>query len=303
MHQRVGRFRYGSIENGMEKSRKHRRILWGIAAVLVLLFTVQGFWENSALSCNRVTVASSVLPDTFSGFRIAHVSDLHNAQMGHDNANLLSILREEAPDIIAITGDLIDSRRTDTETAIRFVTAASAIAPCYYVTGNHESRINPDAYDTFETQLENAGATVLHDEAVLLERGDEAIVLAGIDDPDFAKETERGIGLTMDPAAIQALFPEEIFSMLLSHRPEYFPTYSAAGVHLVLSGHAHGGQIRLPLLGGLFVPSQGFFPRYDAGLFTEGDSHMVVSRGIGNSLFPFRLNNRPEVVLIELLSA
>ena len=96
---------------------------------------------------------------------------------------------------------------------------------------------------------------------------------------------------------------ETAYAILLSHRPELFETYAACGVDLVLSGHAHGGQFRLPFIGGLIAPNQGLFPKYDAGLFTDGNTNMIVSRGIGNSIIPIRFNNRPEIVLLELRAA
>lgn len=279
---------------------KQRRVivLSLLAAILVglILWVV---WGNQALELNAYTITSDSLPDTFSGFRIAQVSDLHNAEMGSENEKLLAMLREAAPDLIAITGDLIDSRRTDIDLAIRFVEQAAQIAPCYYVTGNHEARLTEVEHADFEHQLVEVGVTVLHDDEVTIARQGQQISLIGIDDPDFA-EKHGGVGLDMNPKHISELSTVDTFTVLLSHRPEFFQQYVQSGTELILSGHAHGGQIRLPLIGGLFAPNQGIFPEYDAGLYAEGSTNLIVSRGIGNSLFPFRINNRPEVILIEL---
>lgn len=279
---------------------KQRRIiiLSLFAAVLVGLI-LWVMWGNQALEFNTYTITSDSLPEVFSGYRIAQVSDLHNAEMGSKNEKLLSMLRDAEPNLIAITGDLIDSRRTDIDLAIRFAEQAVQIAPCYYVTGKHEARLSEVEYADFEQRLVAVGVTVLHDDEVIIARQGQQISLVGIDDPDFAGKY-GGVGLDMNPVRINELSTTNTFTVLLSHRPEFFRQYVQSGTDLVLSGHAHGGQIRLPLIGGLFAPNQGLFPEYDAGLYAEGSTNLIVSRGIGNSLFPFRFNNRPEVILIEL---
>ncbi|MBR6536662.1 MAG: metallophosphoesterase [Lachnospiraceae bacterium] len=256
-------------------------------------------WGNTALELNRYTVTSNRLPEGFDGYRIAHVSDLHNTEMGKENEKLLTMLREAAPDMIAITGDLVDCRRTDIEVALQFTTAAMEIAPCYYVTGNHEARISE--YDELKERLTKQGVIVLEDASVELELSGEKMVVIGVNDPAFPTDDLYGDSESVMKKKLQALSGNiEEFTILLSHRPELFESYADSNIDLVLSGHAHGGQFRLPFVGGLMVPNQGFFPEYDAGLFTEGMTTMFVSRGIGNSAFPFRFNNRPEVILVEL---
>ena len=280
-------------------AKKKKFIFLAVAAALLVALVIWIAWGNTALELNTYTVSSSKLPQSFDGYRIAHVSDLHNAEMGKDNERLLAMLREARPNIIAITGDLIDSRRTDVEVALRFVEEAVRIAPCYYVSGNHEARV-PE-YAAMKARLQAIGVTVLSDERVELEANGQSISVLGVDDPSFQTAYLSGDTAAVMRAKLQSLGrSEDAYTVLLSHRPEVLDTYAAYGIDLVLSGHAHGGQIRLPLIGGLVAPNQGLFPRYDAGVYTSGSTQMVVSRGIGNSLFPFRLNNRPEVVLIEL---
>ena len=270
-----------------------------LAAVFVVL-TVWILWGNKALECNTYTVTATRLPESFDGYRIAQVSDLHNAKMGKDNEKLLAMLREADPDMIAITGDLIDSRRTNVEIALMFIQEAVKIAPCYYVTGNHEVRV-ADAYAELKNGLTAAGVTVLKNTSAEITLGGESITLIGVNDPSSQTDYLSGDSEAVMDAALSGLFPEdEGFTLLLSHRPELFDLYAAYHIDLILTGHAHGGQFRLPLIGGIAAPNQGLFPEYDAGMYTEGNTHMVVSRGIGNSLFPFRVNNRPEVILIEL---
>lgn len=249
---------------------------------------------------SAAAISSSRIPPAFSGFRIAQVSDLHNAEFGKDNSTLLRMLSESGPDIIVITGDLVDSTHTDIDTALSFAKEAVQIAPVYYVTGNHEARLTE--YGRLRTGLETAGVTVLEDKTVWLERDGGKIMLIGLSDPDFTVKGDMfGEVPSMVGTKLESLAGSEgSYTILLSHRPELFETYADCGIGLVLSGHAHGGQFCLPLIGGLIAPNQGLFPKFDAGLYTDGSTDMVVSRGIGNSIIPFRFNNRPEIVLVEL---
>ena len=268
-------------------------------AVFLIAMIIWTTWENTALELNTYVVASEDLPESFDGYRIAHVSDLHNAEMGDGNEKLLAMLRDGEPDLIAITGDLIDSRNTDVEVALRFAEEAAKIAPCYYVTGNHEARVSE--YSELKEGLIELGVVVLEDARVELEQSGETITLIGINDPSFQTDYLFGDSETVMQGSLQELInKDDDYTVLLSHRPELFKVYVESGADLVLSGHAHGGQFRFPLVGGLVAPNQGLFPKYDAGLYSEGSTNMIVSRGIGNSILPFRFNNRPEVILIEL---
>lgn len=274
-------------------SRCKRRILLLSVIVLLLVLLIWALWGNKALQLSAHTLLSPDLPEAFDGYRIAHISDLHNAQMGKDNQTLLAMLRQAKPDMIAITGDLIDSRRTDIQVALDFVAEAVKIAPCYYVNGNHESRIAQ--YADLREGLIALGVTVLEDSRAVIERNGQTISVLGVNDPAFSGD--------MAPRLQQLTEGHNGYTLLLSHRPELFDAYVQNGVDLVLAGHAHGGQFRLPFVDGLIAPHQGFFPKYDAGLYTQADTAMLVSRGIGNSLFPLRFNNRPEVLLVTLRSA
>ncbi len=269
-----------------------------ICSALLLILAVWIFWGNTALEVNEYAISSSKLPDAFDGFRIAQVSDLHNAEFGEDNDNLLALLREAEPDIIVITGDLVDSRSTDIGIALRFVEDALQIAPCYYVTGNHEARI-PE-YKALKSGLASAGVVVLENQRMELSRNGETIALIGVDDPSFQTDYLLGDSAAVMSGALKELTENDAYTILLSHRPELFDVYAESGVDLVFSGHAHGGQFRLPFIGGVIAPNQGLFPEYDCGLYTQGATTMVVSRGIGNSIIPIRFNNRPEIIVVEL---
>ena len=182
---------------------------------------------------------------------------------------------------------------------MQFAAQAVEIAPCYYVTGNHESRLTKQAYQEFETAIYESGVHVLHDEEVVVEREGYSISIVGVDDISFAQRYGR-TGCVGESDKLSELFSATEYKILLSHRPELFPIYVDANVDLVFAGHAHGGQFRFPFIGGIFAPNQGFFPEYDAGVFIKDGTNMVVSRGIGNSIFPLRFNNRPELIVVEL---
>lgn len=271
-----------------------------IAVLLVLI--IWTIWGNTALMVSTVTVSSNRIPAAFNGFRIAQVSDLHNAVFGENNAELLQILSECKPNIIVVTGDLVDAEHTDIDVALDFAKEAAQIAGTYYVTGNHEGSLSQ--YDELKTGLESMGVVVLEDASMQLEYNGEKVTLIGLSDPSFTlKGNMLGEVPTMVDTKLRGLIGDkDDYTILLSHRPELFETYVNCGVDLVLSGHAHGGQFRLPFIGGLVAPNQGLFPKYDAGLYTKGDTNMIVCRGLGNSIIPIRFNNRPEIVLLELIA-
>lgn len=274
---------------------KKRAIIISVILILLISLIAWIWWGNTTLEVNQYTIVSERLPKEFNGFTIAHLSDLHNEEI----KGVIPELTEAKPDIIVITGDIIDGEGMDV--TLRFAKDVTQIAPCYYVTGNHESRISQEIYAVLETGLKDAGITVLHDEKILIEKNGKEISLIGIDDPSFRSYV--GTESPISQSLITALKEENTFTILLSHRPELFDLYVEADVDLALSGHAHGGQVRIPFIGGIVAPNQGLFPQYDAGLFTENNTHMIVSRGIGNGTVVPRVNNRPEIILIELQSA
>ena len=278
-----------------------RKIKWTLSfAVLILIvLTVWTLWGNTALEVNEYEIVSDRIPQGFDGFRIAQVSDLHNKDFGEGYGQLLTLLSEINPDIIVVTGDLIDSRQTDLDIALEFAWQAGKIARVYYVSGNHEARVSE--YEDLKTGLVKAGVVILENQKVQITREGESITIKGIDDPSFQEDYLFGDSESVARQAIENLQNEsDGYTILLSHRPELFDLYVETEMNLVFSGHAHGGQFRLPFVGGLVAPNQGFFPKYDAGQFTEENTTMIVSRGVGNSIIPIRFNNRPEIVLVTL---
>lgn len=270
-----------------------------IIIAFILLFIAYGLWCNQALDVNRYDVESERVPEAFDGFKIAHISDVHNTEIGRDNEKLLKMLEAAEPDIIAITGDLIDSRQTKIDVALKFVEEALKIAPCYYVSGNHEQRI--EEYIRLNTEMKKLGVEVLENRKIQLEKNGETIIIAGIDDPMFTMDpTIEEPDMVIEEALGKLISGEDGYTILLSHRPEVFEVYAQSSTDLVLCGHAHGGQIKVPFVGGIISPGEGFFPKYYEGIHREKGTVMVISRGIGNSLFPIRINNRPEVGLVVL---
>ena len=276
-------------------TRPRLRIVILYAAAILLVVPAVWIWRgNTVVGKTDVTVRSRKLPAAFSGFRIAQVSDLHNASFGTENQELAAMLRQARPDIIAVTGDLIDAgNRTDA--ALSLMEQAVQIAPVYYVTGNHEAKV--ESYPAFEKRLREAGVQVLHHRSVLLTRGGEQLRLIGLDDPAFAGlPPEEAVGQVLDELAPG----DGLYTLLLSHRPDLLDFYAAHPVDLVLSGHAHGGQVRLPGIDGLYAPNQGVFPKLTSGTHQQDGTTLIVSRGLGHNPFLFRVNNPPELVVVTL---
>lgn len=280
------------------KIKKKNIIVFTVAAVLILLI-IWIAYGNTDLEINKFNIKSENIPAEFDNFRIVQVSDLHNSEFGENNEKLITMLKKADADIIAITGDMIDSRNTNVDVALTFVKEAVKIAPTYYVNGNHESRV-PEEYEKLQKGLVEAGVTILENSSADITIGDETITLIGINDPTFRMELVDDAMEQNIAHQLSSVIPDnENYKVLLAHRPEYFDVY-AGKVDLVLSGHAHGGQFIIPFVGGFVAPGQGLFPEYYTGSYIKENTEMIVSRGIGNSIIPFRVNNKPELVVAEL---
>ena len=294
--------------------RKKRIVLISAIAIFLVAVAIWLAWGNNALTVTEFKISDDEIPEGFSGFRIAQISDLHDAEFGDENERLVSLLSEAEPDIIVITGDFVDRRRTDIELSLNLAEKAAEIAPTYFVTGNHEASLSDAEYDRLKSGLIAAGVVVLENETVTIERDGNTITLAGVNDPNVSKpknKTEIDEETTEDPyidnkimdailGTLMSTVSDNEYTVLLSHRPEVFDVYVDHNIDLVIAGHLHGGQVRLPFIGGFYTPNQGFFPEIIDGHYMENDTNMVVSRGLGNSAFPLRVNNRPELVIIEL---
>lgn len=258
------------------------------------------FWGNNSIQISEHEYTNQEVPAAFDGFTIAQISDLHNKNFGEFQDKLIDELAEIDPDIILITGDIIDRRHYDLEIALDLVKGAAKIAPVYYVTGNHEAW--SDQYEITKTWLIEKGAIFMDDRDVILKRGEAGIKLCGVSDPDFLTTTyEQGNDVSKITKQLATWKKDDSFNILLTHRPELFDLYADNNLDLVFAGHAHGGQVRIPFIGGFVAPDQGFFPKYISGPYEKNGTTMYVSSGLGNSLIPVRINNRPEILVVTLL--
>lgn len=277
--------------------RGRRVLVW--LTVLALLAVGGVLWFNWQLWGIQVTVTQVTvngLPAGFDGLRIVHLSDLHGHEFGEGSETLLSAVREQEPELIVITGDLID-RESQMEMVPALARGLAAIAPTYYVTGNHEWATG--AARALKGVLRECGVTVFTNQYQVLERNGDALVLAGVDDPNGLADQKTPEELYEEIQGEQG----EVFTLLLAHRNDRFDQYAAAGYDLVLSGHAHGGIVRLPFTDGLLGTDRRLFPTWTAGVYTLGESTLFVSRGLGNNTVPirgFRLFNRPDLAVVEL---
>ena len=275
-----------------ENIRSNRKKYIKSALVLLIVIALLLFcsYQNRHLETTYYTYKAEQLGADLEGYRIVQISDLHNVKFGKNNQKLVDRIRECEPDMIVLTGDLVDSNHTNVDRAVQFVDEIVKICPVYYVTGNHEYWLEKSEYDELMDGLIGAGVVILDDQVVEISRGDAKFRLVGLDDKSLADGTLEAL-----------LSDEKELTVVLAHEPQYFARYAGTGVDLVLSGHAHGGQFRLPFVGGIVAPDQGFLPEYTAGEYYMNGTEMIVSRGLGNSVIPVRLFNYPEIVCVELV--
>lgn len=272
-----------------------RAIRKAIRALLVLLaLLVFFYWQNFSIQTEEVAIAAPTLPAAFDGLRVVEIADLHGRQFGTDSSGLLRAVENAAPDLICIDGDLFDEN-TDLQILPPLLEGLVRIAPTYYVTGNHEFQV-AQRNDVFSL-MERCGVCVLRNEYTLLMRGDASIVIAGVDDPCGAYDRKMPDELV---AEIRSEVGPDAYILMLAHRNDTLPMWSALGVQLVLTGHCHGGVVRLPFVGGVFGTERTLFPEYDAGLFVSGSTSLYVSRGMGYSRVHLRLFNRPHLPVLVL---
>lgn len=272
------------------RSNRKKYIKSAIVLLIVIVLLLFCNFQNKHLETTHYTYETEQLGVDLDGYRIVQISDLHNAKFGKNNQKLVDRIRECAPDMIVLTGDLVDSNHTNVDRVVQFVDEIVKICPVYYVTGNHEYWLDTSEYEKLMDGLVSAGVVILDNQVVEISRGDAKFRLVGLDDKSLADGTLEAL-----------LSDEKELTVVLAHEPQYFARYAGTGVDLVLSGHAHGGQFRLPFVGGIVAPDQGFLPEYTAGEYYMNGTEMIVSRGLGNSVIPVRLFNYPEIVCVELV--
>ena len=257
------------------------------------------FANNKKLKQSNLSLSFNNLPASFDNFRIAQISDIHCDKVGFSDLSFINKIKKFSPDIIIITGDILDSYKNDTDVAYNILCQLAIISPCYFVSGNHELRL-PEEYERLQTILNKLNITNLNNTSLLLEKNNDFINLVGVEDYNHFKNEDNLNHRNNFKETLDELYSSTHFNILLSHRPEKFPMYVEAKYDLIFSGHAHGGQWRIPFIGGIYSPSQGFFPKYTNGKYIKENSTLIVSRGLGNSSFPIRINNPIELVLVTL---
>lgn len=270
-----------------------------ITIILIILGCLFVYFENNNIVITKYTYKNEQIPSQFKNLKILQISDLHNAQFGKNQNTIIRKIKKCQPDMIFITGDIIDANRYDLQKAITLVKQVVDIALTYYVSGNHEAWSNH--YNEVKAALLEEKVVVLDNDSIDIKRGKDSITLIGLKDPAFLhSDYFFGTDYSAWENYLKSQVKDNKFEILLSHRPELMDIYKKHNVDLVFSGHVHGGQFRLPFMGGVVGPDQGFFPKYDAGEFVEQNTTMILSRGLGNSIIPLRIFNRPELVLVEL---
>ena len=282
----------------MNNCRRKRRPLRRLAAVLLAAALLGAFvwWDNVSIQTTYTDASFAALPAGFDGCRIVVLSDLQSIEFGDGNRDLLSAVAAVKPEYIFFLGDLVDRSRGRSAGYVETLAQGlTAIASVYFITGNHEWALG-DVPALKKTLIEY-GVTVLSNQYVALERGSDTVVLAGIDDPNGFADQKTPEALAAEIYAQQG----DPFWILLAHRNNRFESeYSRLGADLVLSGHGHGGIIRLPFTDGLISTDRTLFPSYTSGLYEKNGSALFVTRGLGSSGPFVRLFNRPEVAVLTL---
>ena len=285
--------RYDNGRARMSK-KKCRRII--AATVLALVIILAFFAFDSRLIIREYDIDAGI----GEGMRIALVTDLHSCRDGEGQQKLISAVQEQQPDIVLLGGDIFDDDMPDAN-ARTFLTVVSKDYPCYYVTGNHEYWSGGEDFAAKMAVLEECGIPVLSGKCETLQFEGKSIAIGGVDDPEAAILNESfSLGAQLNAAAEAAERAD--YAVLLAHRPENIDIYAECGFDLVLSGHAHGGQWRIPgIMNGLYAPNQGFFPEYAGGRYEKDGTTMIVSRGLAreSTRIP-RIFNRPELVMVDI---
>lgn len=279
-----------------------------LVVVCVVVICVISYIENRKLVVTDYEIRDRKIPPAFDGYRIVQLSDLHNACFGRNNEVLLEKVRQCQPDVIFVTGDMIVGKPgQDVLFAADTMNALCEIAPVYFSMGNHELRasIYTDTYGDMWTQFYNRLRPEIHvllDQTEIIRKNEDGIYVHGLNlTPELYR---RMVRTPMEAHYLEGIFgvcDTEQYHIFLAHNPDYFEEYAAWGADLTFSGHVHGGMIRIPLLGGALSPMIHFFPKYDKGIFEHNGHYMILSGGLGNHTFKFRVNNLPEIIVTTLV--
>lgn len=277
---------------------KKRVIVSFITLVMLAVFL---YTQNNLIRTTRYDIAIERLPEAFDGYRIVQISDLHSKEFGEGQKNLIKRIKKEGPDAIFVTGDIVDGTKYNEKVALELLAKCVKLATVYYVPGNHEYWSGN--YDSLREKIAALGVIILEDKVIDIKIKGQTIAFMGLMDPAGRGTDYDDTGNNNSSMKALQKLNDEIkaeVKILLSHRPELFNVYAENNIQVVFTGHAHGGQFRLPFIGGIIAPDQGILPRYDKGVFKKGNTNMVVSSGLGNSIIPQRIFNRPEIVVVTI---
>ena len=271
---------------------KKKKIFW----IVLIIFILLGLDHRLLIRNYQLDVEEITNP-----VRIVLITDLHSCYYGKNQQNLLNAIDEQNPDLIALSGDIFDDVLASGNTEA-VISAISEKYSCYYVTGNHECWNTMDGFSEDVEFLKEHNVHVLSGDMETIEVNQQKINICGVDDPDAYSYFMTRATIDDQLETVDSLSQNGNYTILLSHRPELFPEYQELNFDLILCGHAHGGQWRIPvILNGLYAPDQGFFPKYAGGKYQKNQSTMIVSRGLAReSTRVPRFYNRPELVVIDL---
>jgi len=304
------------------KTRKRKSKI-GIFIALIVLFIVGNIGVNQFTFITPYTIESSKIPSAFHDYKIIQLTDVHSIRTDRAINSMIHSIKEQEPNLIVITGDLVDARYYSSESSrfrqgeikqveektIQFVKELTEIADVYYIYGNHEIMLLDDPENnSFKVAVQELGVKIINNQVETIRAGESEIHFVGIQDPSTLYKSKKyaNVGNTHKERIDYILedilveVEDESFTILLSHRPEYFDVYAAYPIDLALTGHTHGGIIRIPGIGGLYANPQGWFPKYSSGLYSTAATQMIVGRGIVNTIIPIRIMNPPEIVSITL---
>lgn len=278
------------------------------AGILVFLFLCEMIRELHTFRVTHDRIQTGRLSSNMPEMKIALLSDLHNCSYGKKNEKLLDVLAKEAPDLILVSGDmLVGLKDTPADVAERFMCEAVKIAPVFYGNGNHEQRMKEhpeeygDIYAKYKSRLIKAGVAFLENESAQFSWYGEKITVTGFEIPLSYYKKFTGKNLTVQEMEALIGKPEsDGLRILIAHNPVHGKAYEAWGADLAVSGHLHGGIVRLPFLGGVITPQVRLFPKYSGGMYQVGNMSFVVSRGLGTHTFPIRLFNEAELVMLHI---
>lgn len=312
-------------KKNIDRGKRKKRFLGSFLTFLVLLviLMIGNHLANEEVYISEYEIVNEQIPQAFDGYRIVQVTDVHSIRSQEQADLLYNRVVEQQPDAVVITGDLVDSTYyTEENNALKegtsdkmagqdtvdFVARLTEHYYVYFVYGNHEMILLDDVDNNpFKVAMEEIGVIFLNNDGVKITKDEESIYMLGIQDPatlykdsDYAEYDTHSERINAMMKNVMALKEEDLYTVVLSHRPEYFTEYTKYDADLILTGHAHGGQVRLPGIGGLYAPGQGWLPEYTDGLWADKGTTMIISRGIGNSVEVPRVFNPPEINTIIL---